>query len=167
MDIFADSHQTPGGNACAGFPNSLPSRRHSAARAHILLPLVDRIPGRAAGNEFEPGGARVQPRAEKSSVVLEKWLGEVSRSLSLWISFWHTERVKKRRGGSRVFNVPIKGLDDEKYRGQWLVIERKSGRIAVHKESLAEAQKEAEKQHIQHPAIYRVPSTDTHYVVVK
>lgn len=66
-----------------------------------------------------------------------------------------------------VFNAPIQGLDDVKYRGQWLIIEASTGEIVVHKKTLPAAQKEAERIGVEHPAIYKVPSFSREWVLVK
>lgn len=61
--------------------------------------------------------------------------------------------------------APIHGLDEQKYRGEWLVINGQTGRILIHDQDLRVAQTKAAKKGIEDPVFYRVPSTATHYVV--
>ena len=75
--------------------------------------------------------------------------------------------MKKQQEEKMFFNAPIQGLDDEKYRGEWLIIEASTGKIMVHKKTLPAAQKEAERIHVKHPAVLRVPYFSPHWVVVK
>lgn len=63
--------------------------------------------------------------------------------------------------------TPIKGLDEGKYRGQWLVIAGATGTIVAHGDKLEDMQKEAVDRSIKKPAFYKVPSTDTHYVSIR
>ena len=66
-----------------------------------------------------------------------------------------------------VTNAPIVGLDEEKYRGKWLVIAQETGEIAIVADSLEEASKKAADGAMKHFGFYRVLTTNTHYISVK
>lgn len=68
---------------------------------------------------------------------------------------------------SSVVNAPIIGLDEDKYRGKWLVINGNTGNIVVVEDRLTTASEKAAEKAIEHPVFYRVPTTDTHYVAIK
>ncbi|OGY31720.1 MAG: hypothetical protein A3C02_00675 [Candidatus Andersenbacteria bacterium RIFCSPHIGHO2_02_FULL_45_11] len=68
---------------------------------------------------------------------------------------------------STVVNAPIIGLDEEKYRGKWLVIAQETGEIVIVGDSLEEASKKATDRSMKHFGFYRVPTTNTHYISVK
>lgn len=82
----------------------------------------------------------------------------------MWIGFWYAELVNIKRQGGVVVKTPIRGLDEEKYRGQWLVINGKTGKIVVAGSQLAKVQAKAKT--IERPVYYKVPTSDTHHVVI-
>lgn len=75
--------------------------------------------------------------------------------------------MTKQQVSKVVSRSPILGLDEEKYRGQWLVINGATGRIVVHENNLEKAQKKAEGKSIDKPVYYKVPTSETHYIVIK
>ncbi|MEX1112657.1 MAG: hypothetical protein WEC84_04285 [Candidatus Andersenbacteria bacterium] len=74
----------------------------------------------------------------------------------------------QRQVNRAVIRGPIQGLDEEKYCGQWLVINGTSGRIVLSGNSLENLEEQAEKQSIERPVYYKVPKTEIHnHIVIK
>lgn len=74
--------------------------------------------------------------------------------------------MNKRRE-SNITNAPIIGLDEEKYKGKWLVIAEETGEIVIVGNTLEEASKKAADREMKHFGFYRVPTTNTHYISVQ
>lgn len=66
-----------------------------------------------------------------------------------------------------VVRAPIQGLDEEKYRGQWLVIDGKNGQILINGDNLEDLRRQAKQQAVERPVYYKVPQTEVHHVVVR
>lgn len=69
----------------------------------------------------------------------------------------------KVKQSNQIAYPPIQGLDEEKYKGKWLLINQETGRIVAVEDSLGKARQEADNQSIKHFGFYRVPTFDGHY----
>jgi hypothetical protein len=59
---------------------------------------------------------------------------------------------------------PLKPLELDKYRGEWIALDPATNEVLGHGASLNEAERQAAQQGIEQPTLYRVPETDAFFV---